>query len=595
VTSGPSLYRRHRPRTFAEVVGQDHVVRTLTNAVERDKIHHAYLFVGSRGTGKTSMAKILAACLNCEQGPTISPCGICQSCTSIAAATSLDVAEMDAASSNSVDDIRALRDSVAFAPISGHRKIYILDEAHMLSTAAWNAFLKTLEEPPPNTVFVLATTEAQKVPATVIDRCHRFDFQRPSADQIATVLRRVAGAESIELPDEAVALIARHAAGSFRDALGLLEQLETYSDGQVALGDVLAVLGISDSELLFKAIDAIAAADPRASLLAVADAIESGRDPVTFTRELEAQARGLLITQTLGGTVAPEISLTPEHDARLSAQAQQIGPATLIRLLDLLAQCLIAVKAGADARTQLELATVRAARPDLDPSSAAISARLERLEEAARPERSGLPSQSLGAGEAHPATAATNGSPEAAHDPPLLHVVQPPDAQPPPAPTSTEPKAPVQHAPGEREEPPDSPAAADESVGDVMPLTLQALVEAWPAVVATLRSGNAMLGAVVEDAEPVELDGSRLVLAFAEDAAFLRRKAEDSASRLALSDALTQVTGLSLSLDYASHERAATPEVLSDEELVRRFKTEFDGEELPDDDDDDDDDDEEMP
>jgi DNA polymerase III subunit gamma/tau len=608
VTSGPSLYRRHRPRTFAEVVGQDHVVRTLTNAVERDKIHHAYLFVGSRGTGKTSMAKILAACLNCEQGPTINPCGICQSCTSIAAATSLDVAEMDAASSNSVDDIRALRDSVAFAPISGHRKIYILDEAHMLSTAAWNAFLKTLEEPPPNTVFVLATTEAQKVPATVIDRCHRFDFQRPSADQIATVLRRAAGAESIELPDEAVALIARHATGSFRDALGLLEQLETYSDGQIALADVLAVLGISDSELLFKAIDAIAAADPRASLLAVADAIEGGRDPVTFTRELEAQARGLLITQTLGGTVAPEISLTPDHDARLSAQAQQIGPATLIRLLDLLAQCLIAVKAGADARTQLELATVRAARPDLDPSSAAISARLERLEGATRPERSELSSHPLGAREAQPASheasapAPPNGTPEAAaHEPPLLRVVEPPDAQPPdarqpdarqpPPPTSPEPEAPAEHAPGERKEQPDSVAPADESVGDVMPLTLQALVEAWPAVVATLRSGNAMLGAVVEDAEPVELDGSRLVLAFAEDAAFLRRKAEDSASRLALSDALTQVTGLSLSLDYASHERAAPPEALSDAELVRRFKAEFDGEELPDADDDD----EEMP
>src|SRR5438067_7339916 len=192
-----SLYRRHRPRTFDEVVGQEPDVRTLRNAVARGKVHHAYLFVGSRGTGKTSMAKILAACLNCEQGPTVDPCGRCESCGSIARASSLDVLEMDAASNNSVDDIRDLRDSVAYAPVSGRRKVYILDEAHMLSTAAWNAFLKTLEEPPPNTVFVLATTEATKVPATVIDRCHRFDFQRPTVEQIASVVDRTAKAEGI--------------------------------------------------------------------------------------------------------------------------------------------------------------------------------------------------------------------------------------------------------------------------------------------------------------------------------------------------------------------------------------------------------------
>ena len=204
-------------------------MRTLRNAVERGKVHHAYLFVGSRGTGKTSMAKILAACLNCERGPTIEPCGECESCRSIARASSLDVIEMDAASNNSVDDIRELRESVAYAPVSGRHKVYILDEAHMLSTAAWNAFLKTLEEPPPNTVFVLATTEAQKVPATVVDRCHRFDFHRPTVEQIATVVRRTAQAESIELPPAAVAALARSATGSFRDALGTLEQLVTYS------------------------------------------------------------------------------------------------------------------------------------------------------------------------------------------------------------------------------------------------------------------------------------------------------------------------------------------------------------------------------
>jgi len=561
-------------------------VRTLSNAVERDRIHHAYLFVGSRGTGKTSMAKILAACLNCVEGPTITPCGVCDSCRAIASATSLDVAEMDAASSNSVDDIRALRESVAFAPVSGHRKIYILDEAHMLSTAAWNAFLKTLEEPPPNTLFVLATTDAQKVPATVIDRCHRFDFQRPSAEQIATVLRRTALAEQIAIPDDALALLARHASGSFRDALGMLEQLETYSGGEITLPDVLAVLGISDSELLFRTLDAVASDDPRSALLSVAAALEGGRDPAAFTRELEAHARELLIVQTLGGTVPPEIALTPDHDARLQAQAEAIGAAVLIRLLDLLSAALLAVRAGSDARTQLELAAIRAASPDFDPATAAITARLERLE-SARPTAPAAAQQPR-----EPVQAAQPPAPQAAPPEPNGHEPNALDAPKPavsPAkadePTGDVPPEPNGHEPNalDAPKPAVSPAKADEPTGDALPMTLQTLVEAWPAVVATLRASNAMLGAVIEDAQPVELDGSRLVLAFAADAAFLRRKAQDRASRAALSDAVTQVTGRSLSLDYELLEAAdsAAPVTLTEEELVRRLKDEFDAEELP--------------
>src|ERR1700709_2168075 len=276
VSDAPSLYRRHRPRTFADVVGQEQVVRTLTNAVSRDRVHHAYLFVGSRGTGKTSMAKILAACLNCEPGPTVQPCGVCASCVSIASATSMDVIEMDAASNNSVDDIRDLREKVAYAPVSGRHKVYILDEAHMLSTAAWNAFLKTLDEPPPHPIFVLATTEANKVLPTVVDRCHRFDFGRPTVTQIASVLRRVADAEQISSPAEAAALIARAATGSFRDALGTLEQLLAYSGSSIALEDVLAVLGAADAELLFGTVDAVAAGSARDALLSVARLAESG-------------------------------------------------------------------------------------------------------------------------------------------------------------------------------------------------------------------------------------------------------------------------------------------------------------------------------
>src|SRR5690242_17545674 len=255
MSTGPSLYRRHRPRTFDEVVGQQHVVRTLRNAVEQGKVHHAYLFVGSRGTGKTSMAKILARSLNCERGgPTVSPCGECESCVTIAAGTSVDVIEMDAASNRSVDDVRDLRERVAYAPVGGRWKVYILDEAHMLTKEAWNAFLKTLEEPPPNTVFVLATTEAHKVMATIADRCQRFDFQRPTIEQITEVLDRVAAAEGIEAEPGAFAMIARSAQGSFRDALGTLDQLVAFGGREVSLQAVMEMLGAADAELLFDAV-----------------------------------------------------------------------------------------------------------------------------------------------------------------------------------------------------------------------------------------------------------------------------------------------------------------------------------------------------
>ncbi len=274
------------------------------------------------------MAKILAACLNCEQGPTVEPCGICESCRAIASAASLDVIEMDAASNNSVDDIRDLRERVAYAPVSGRHKVYILDEAHMLSSQAWNAFLKTLEEPPPHTIFVLATTEAGKVLPTVVDRCHRFDFARPSVEEIATVVTRVAAKESIAIDPDAVGLLARHATGSFRDALGTLEQLLSYAGteagARIAARDVLAVLGVTDAELLFATLEAIGSGQADAALRAAARLTETGRDPSGFVRDLEAHARDLLVVQTLG-EVPAEVSVTPDRDARLRRQSERLG------------------------------------------------------------------------------------------------------------------------------------------------------------------------------------------------------------------------------------------------------------------------------
>ncbi|MGO9886009.1 MAG: DNA polymerase III subunit gamma/tau [Solirubrobacteraceae bacterium] len=557
MSTGPSLYRRHRPRTFADVVGQEQIVRTLSNAVTRGKVHHAYLFVGSRGTGKTSTAKILAACLNCEQGPTIEPCGVCDSCVSIANATSLDVIEMDAASNNSVDDIRDLREKVAYAPVSGRHKVYILDEAHMLSQQAWNAFLKTLEEPPPRTIFVLATTEAQKVLPTVVDRCHRFDFGRPTVEQVAKVLHRVATTEQIEIEPGAVALIARHATGSFRDALGTLEQLVTYAGTDpISPADVLAVLGVADAEQLFEALDAVIARDPAQALRVAARLTASGRDPGQIIRDLEIHGRELLAVQILD-ELPEELRVTRERDQRLLAQANAISGVDVVRLLELIAAALEATANGAQPRIQLELVLIKAAAPEIDPSTKALLARIERLESALA---QGIP----------------------APGPPA-----PPPAPPEPGPSPTPDPAPPGPPPEPTPPPPMPDPGPPPTPEPPPPPELETLVDSWPAVVEFVRQGNAMLAATLEAARPASLNDQALTLAFPTGAAFFKRKAEQDDYRRATAEAVRSVTGATVALRYELAEFDSEGPVqqpsLSGEELVRRFMEEFDAEEVLDD------------
>jgi DNA polymerase III subunit gamma/tau len=607
LSTGPSLYRRHRPRTFADMVGQEQVVRTLSNAITRGKVHHAYLFVGSRGTGKTSTAKILAASLNCEQGPTITPCGVCESCVSIANATSLDVIEMDAASNNSVDDIRDLRERVAYAPLSGRHKVYILDEAHMLSPQAWNAFLKTLEEPPPRTIFVLATTEAQKVLPTVVDRCHRFDFGRPTVEQVARVVGRVAAAEQIDVEPAAVALIARHATGSFRDALGTLEQLLTYAgEEQISSADVLAVLGVADAEQLFEALDAVIAHDPAAALRCAAALTASGRDPGQILRDLEIHGRELLAVKLLE-EVPEELRVTPERDERLLTQAGALPGTDIVRLLDLVSAALEATANGAQPRIQLELVLIKATAPEVDPSTAALLARIERLEAALAGVRS-APT---------PPSTPNGGAPTDAADAPNAAPPPPPPPPPPPAPRRAEPAVqrpappsePAAAVPppataaattaepttaepttGEPSLAPAAPAAPATPVPAAGPPELQTVAACWPAVIDVVRQDNQMLAALLADARPVALHDQDVTVAFPSGKAFLKRKAEQDDYRRATAEALRSVIGTPLVLRYELRDEEELPEIeaaagLSHEELVKRLVEEFDAQEVLDDDD----------
>jgi DNA polymerase-3 subunit gamma/tau len=571
------------------MVGQEPVVRTLTGAVERGKVHHAYLFVGARGTGKTSMAKILAASLNCDRGPTTEPCGECESCRAIARASSLDVIEMDAASNNSVDDIRELREGVAYAPVSGRTKVYILDEAHMLSTAAWNAFLKTLEEPPPNTVFVLATTEAQKVPATVVDRCHRFDFHRPTVEQIASVLERVAAAESIDIPPPAVAAVARSATGSFRDALGTLEQLLAYSGREIALEDALVVLGRADARLLEEAVDAVAEGDAGRALKTLAACVEQGRDAGAFASDLEVRLREVLVVQTLD-EVPAELSLTPEADAALHAQAQRVGHATVVRLLELLGAAMEGVRAGADPRTRLELALVKAAKPELDGSIRALLARIEQLEGAPGSRR-----ERRGSDDEGPPRAAPAASPVAAEGlaDPAEGLADPAQGLADPAQGLADPAEGLADPAEGRADPAEGLADPSEGLADPSeglaeraPGDLDSMRALWPAVVELVRAENALLGALIAEAQPVAAVDDQLIVAFVPTAQFLKKKAEDPANLVRVSEALREISGRRWRLSYElreeleAHARTGPPPS-SEEEWVRRFMEEFDAEEIP--------------
>jgi DNA polymerase-3 subunit gamma/tau len=386
------LARKWRPKTFDEVVGQSTVTRTLRNALASGRIGHAFLLSGARGVGKTTTARILAKALNCVKGPTADPCGECDSCREIAAGTSLDVQEIDGATNNSVDQIRELRESARYNPARDRFRIWIIDEVHMLSTGAFNALLKTLEEPPPRVKFIFATTEYHKLPDTILSRCQQYDFRMIPARDIQAHLRAVAQGEKIKVSDEALARIARAAEGSARDALSLFDQVLSFSGEEVRDEDISALLGLIDRELLLAASRSVAAGDALGLLELVERLSDYGADHRNFARELILHFREILLLKTAPDGSALLAPLVPEERERLRPLAKEYSEEDLLRILEVLTQLETDLRWAQDPRVTLELALLKMVQMRRLVPFAELVERVERLAAGAPAPRAAVPS-----------------------------------------------------------------------------------------------------------------------------------------------------------------------------------------------------------
>jgi len=375
-----ALYRKYRPQIFEDVVGQEHIERTIKNAIAQDKVSHAYLFTGPRGTGKTTTARLLAKALLCQQGPTAEPDGSCEDCLAVANGEHPDVYELDAASRTGVENVREeIIGRVQFAPTRGRYKIYIIDEVHMLSTAAFNALLKTLEEPPSHVVFILATTDPQKVPETIHSRCQRFDFRRISSDSIVSRLGAICVAEGVEFEGEALELVAHRAEGGMRNALTSLEQLIAFGGGKVSLEVAERMLGSLDSSDLAEIVRFVGLRDVASCFRWTAEFVETGADLAQFTRDFAEHIRNMYVMSLAGADVILDVSEAGRRE--LAEELKMFGPDRLARLLGVLGDLSAELKTSTNPRLSFEIALTRMVRPESDLTIESLAERIERLEQ----------------------------------------------------------------------------------------------------------------------------------------------------------------------------------------------------------------------
>jgi DNA polymerase III subunit gamma/tau len=497
-----SLYRKHRPQTFSEILGQEHVSETLANEVNSGRISHAYLLTGPRGTGKTSTARILAKALNCEKGPTSEPCQVCDACVAITNGSSLDVFEMDAASHSGVDDTREILSGVSLATAGGRKKVYVIDEVHMLTTQSFNALLKTLEEPPDHVVFVLATTEAHKVLPTIVSRTQRFDFRRISAEVLEQHLSNVAKLETIDVDQEALAFLARRAEGSARDALSALDQLSSFG-GKITLERAEELLGKRAEDSFFEVFDAIAAGDVGAVFRSIQSFVAQGHDLRQLAFDALDHTRSLLLLKS-----APDaeglLDVAPEDRPRLLSQAGSLSGAALLRTLDLLGKAIIEMRNAPNHRLLLEVALVRAAAPDTDPSPGGLLGRIERLERRigiTGPAPSPAPAATSPAAQAPPPLETGSSSP-----PPQAPSIPQPKKRSAESPAETAPRVAAPPVAESREEAAPPPPSVDGSVG------FGHMRDAWSAVLKETNRVSKRIGAYLHSSRPVSLDGDLLLV-----------------------------------------------------------------------------------
>lgn len=570
-----SLYRKYRPQNFDELLGQEHVSRTLKNSLTEDKVAHAYLFTGPRGTGKTSTARILAKALNCVNGPTPEPCGVCDSCRAITDGSSLDVFELDAASHSGVDETREILSGVNLATAGGKKKVYVIDEVHMLTTQSFNALLKTLEEPPDHVVFVLATTDPHKVLPTIVSRTQRFDFRRITADDLAGHLAEIAKREAIEVDPDALMVVARHAEGSARDALSALDQLSSLGD-KATVEDAERLLGDRDEDALVEVFDAIADHDVGSVFTRLHSLVAQGSDPRQLTFAAMEHARALLLVAT-----APDasglIDASETDRASLSLQAERFSADSLVRILDLLGKAITEMRNAPNHRLLLEVALVRAAAPETDPTAGGLLGRIERLERRigidGPPPAAASPAGSVGGDPAEGGTSPlSSDSPRPAaktatglrnspgRRPPSSGPPASSDPAPPARETAPPVGAPAAPEPGEapaQPEPTAEPRVVPAQVG------LGDIKESWAVALEEVKKISRRVAAMLSPSRPLSFDNGKLEVEV--QSAFHADEMSETSNRAKLADALHAALGVRPDLAFSARGVSSTPEPAKDD------------------------------